>query len=96
MEGMSGVSGNNNVKQAGTDEKWGQELEGIGTNGSNTQNGWRVQETQNTQNTEATGKTTELDPKVQKTLRDFIGTMTIEMTKQNMNPAKKISMDGDE
>jgi hypothetical protein len=95
MQGTSGVSGQNNVQQTQSEASWDKELQGVGNN----QNGWRVQETQTTSETNKQGSITDengkFKPEVQKTLEDFIGTMTIEMTKQN-SPAKKISMDGDD
>lgn len=92
MEGVSGVSGQANTWGAkSTEAQWGQELEGVGGT-NNTNNGWRTNSTQDPSATQGQNNTN-LDPTVEKTLGKFIGSMTIEMTKQNMNPAKKIEMD---
>ena len=91
MEGTSEVSGQGNtptfdtIKSQSDEDSWSVQLEGVNTD----QNGWRVQETSITDNNG------QFKPEVSEVLNNFIGTMTIEMVKQQ-SPAKKISMDGDE
>jgi hypothetical protein len=99
MESTSGVSWQSNTQKTDSYEtQWDKELSGVSGSGS-TQSGWRVEQTQATSETESQGTVTDengqFKPEVQKTLEDFIGTMTIEMMKQN-SPSKKISMDGDD
>ncbi len=92
MNGVSGISGQGNQEKFDANgAEWEAQLNDVNSN-----NGWKNEPNVIQDNpTQITDNNGQFKPEVSKILNNFIGTMSIEMTK-SQSPAQKISMGDDE